>query len=392
MRLGLAQSSGGAGAAKHAGEFPGLRLFDVPRMQALEPQASIKARWKVSSPAAANDFSAVGFLFGRELAAALDVPVGMICGAVGGTTAAQWTPRHAFLSNPVLAPLDARLEEELRTRPESDPEYPAKLEAWQREAQNARAEGRQPPPAPLAPIGSWPPTPSGLYNGMIAPLIPYGIRGVIWYQGEGGSGLGSVPYSAAFPAMIRSWRQAWGQGDFPFLFVQLPNYQMPQHQPVENGGWAGVREEQSAALRLPNTAMAVTIDVGDAHDIHPRNKLDVATRLALAALGTVYGKQVVWSGPVYKSMSVEQDNIRIRFEHADDGLVVKGEELKGFAIAGADRVWAWAEAAVEGESVVARSDAVPAPVAVRYGWGANPPCNLYNAHGLPAAPFRTDEW
>ena len=240
-----------------------------------------------------------------------------------------------------------------------------------------------------------------MYNGMIAPLVPYGIAGVIWYQGESNAGQ-PAEYARLFPTMIRGWRRRWKQGDFAFLFVQLANYMAPAREPDE-GGWAWVREAQVRALDLPMTAMVATIDIGEAADIHPRNKQDVGRRLALAALAKVHRRDVVYSGPVADTMAVEGNKVRIRFKHIGAGLLAKGASapaLKHFAVAGEDRQWVWAEARVapaadgsDPDTVVVWSDRVAKPVAVRYAWASNPEgCNLYNLEGLPAVPFRTDDW
>jgi sialate O-acetylesterase len=243
------------------------------------------------------------------------------------------------------------------------------------------------PPRPQS--QSWMPT--GLYNAMIHPLIPYAIRGVIWYQGESNAG-NAVEYRTLFPAMITAWRQAWGQGDFPFLFVQLANFMARAPRPVTTP-WALLREAQTMTLALPNTGMAVAIDIGDADNIHPRNKQDVGLRLALPARAMVYGeKDLAYAGPTYEAMTVQDGRIHLSFKHLGDGLTARDGELKGFAIAGEDRQFVWAEATIEGDQVVVSSDAVPAPVAVRYAWGNNPEATLYNRAGLPAVPFRTDTW
>jgi len=226
---------------------------------------------------------------------------------------------------------------------------------------------------------------------MIAPLIPYGIRGVIWYQGESNASR-AYQYRTLFPAMIRDWRRNWGQGEFPFLFVQLANFMQTSPQPSESA-WAELREAQLMTLSLPNTGMAVIIDIGEAADIHPKNKQDVGKRLALWALAKTYGKDIVYSGPLYKSMEIKGGKVVLHFDHVGTGLVAKGgEPLKGFAIAGKDRKFVWADARIVGDTVVVSSPEVPEPVAVRYAWADNPVCNLYNEQGLPASPFRTDDW
>jgi len=226
---------------------------------------------------------------------------------------------------------------------------------------------------------------------MIAPLIPYGIQGAIWYQGESNAGR-AYQYRTLFPAMIKNWRNDWGQDDFPFLFVQLANFLAVNSEPAESA-WAELREAQLMTLSLPNTGMAVIIDIGEANNIHPKNKQDVGKRLALWALAGSYGKKLVYCGPIYKSMRVEGNKIILHFNHVGGGLFADGGgPLKGFAIAGADRKFVWADAKIDGDTVVVSSGKVSEPVAVRYAWANNPVCNFYNKEGLPASPFRTDDW
>ncbi|MDO1449152.1 sialate O-acetylesterase [Rhodocytophaga aerolata] len=233
-------------------------------------------------------------------------------------------------------------------------------------------------------------SPTVLYNAMIAPLVPFAIKGAIWYQGESNAGR-AYQYRTLFPAMIKDWRKQWKQ-DFPFLFVQLANFMKVESQPVESD-WAELREAQSMTLSLPKTGMAVIIDVGDANDIHPRNKQDVGKRLAMAAQKTAYNENTVYSGPTYKSIKTVGNKIILTFENAGGGLVAKGGELKEFAIAGPDKKFMWADAKIEGNTVVVSSNQVQNPVAVRYAWANNPDkANLYNKEGLPASPFRTDDW
>lgn len=232
--------------------------------------------------------------------------------------------------------------------------------------------------------------PASLYNGMLHAIVPFGIKGVIWYQGESNAGR-AYEYRALFQAMIEDWRVRWGMDYFPFLFVQLANFMDIPEQPQEDA-WAELREAQFMALRLPNTGMAVTIDIGEMFDIHPRNKQDVGHRLALAAKKIAYKQDIVYSGPLYKSMEINGQDIEIAFDHIGKGLQVKGEKLTGFQIAGKDKKFYWAKAQIVGGEVFVSSDKVKSPVAVRYGWAINPECNLFNKNGLPASPFRTDDW
>lgn len=248
---------------------------------------------------------------------------------------------------------------------------------------------RELPPRPLDPDD--PGRPTVLFNGMIAPLVPFGFRGAIWYQGEANAAR-AEQYRRLFPLLIEDWRRLWGQRHFPFLFVQLANWRAVEPQPGESD-WAELREAQAMALALPDTAMATAIDLGEADDIHPRNKQEVGRRLALAAFRTAYRLPVVASGPTLSTTAIDGDAVRLHFTHAEGGLAARGGgELRGFALAGDDRVFHWAEARIDGASVVVRSARVPRPVAVRYAWATNPDANLGNGAGLPAPPFRTDRW
>ena len=234
--------------------------------------------------------------------------------------------------------------------------------------------------------------PTTLYNAMIAPLIPYAIKGAIWYQGESNTER-AYQYRSLFPAMIKDWRQRWGY-DFPFLFVQLANFMEDKEQPADYA-WAELREAQTMALSLPHTGMAVAIDIGDIHDIHPRNKQDVGKRLALAARKVAYGEtNVVYLGPTYESISVEGNRVRIKFKNLGSGLWIKDKYgyVRGFAVAGADKKFTWAKGYQEGDAIVVYSETVKSPIAIRYNWSNSPDGNVYNREGLPAGPFRTDDW
>ena len=275
---------------------------------------------------------------------------------------------------------------------QAEREHAKALAEWEREEKQAKAESRQPPRRPrLVNPGTSQHRPAGLYNGMIAPLVPYAIRGAIWYQGESNADR-AHQYRTVFPSMIRNWRRDWGQGDFPFYWVQLANFMAVKEQPGDDN-WAELREAQSQALE-PNTGEAVIIDLGLASNIHPTNKRDVADRLARRALAHDYGYSIPHSGPRFASLERHGSQIELRFEHVGEGLVAyDAQPLSGFAVAGEDRKWAWAEAEILApDRVSVRSPEVPEPVAVRYGWAANPVCNLYGGSGQPASPFRTDDW
>ena len=391
MQWALKQAANGEQEVAEA-NYPNIRLFTVERKVADQPQSDCKGSWTLCSPETAPGFSAVAYFFGRDLHKKLGVPVGLIHTSWGGTPAEAWTRRGVLKAEPDFSPILKRYDDAIAKYPQAKQEYDQKLVEWKQAAEKAKAEGAKPPRRPGEPFGPGNPnSPSGLYNAMIAPLIPYGIAGAIWYQGESNAGR-AYQYRKLFPAMIKNWRDDWGLGDFAFIFVQLANFKERKPDPGESD-WAELREAQSMTLALPNTGMAVIIDIGDANDIHPKNKQDVGKRLSLWALANTYKQQLEYSGPVYKSSKTEGNRIILTFDHAAGGLVAAPEPpLKGFAIAGADRKFVWAEAAIEGDTVVVSSDKVSQPVAVRYAWADNPLCNLSNKEGLPASPFRTDDW
>ncbi len=343
-----------------AANFPQIRQFTVRKTVAYQPQtASTGSEWQVCSPATAGRFSAVGYFFARDLYQRYHVPIGLISSPWGGTPAEAWVSGEALKKLPDFAAPVAELE---------------------------KLAGAPGPPAKDAQNG-----PAVLYNGMIAPLIPYALKGVIWYQGESNTARADQ-YRALFPALIADWRGRWGY-DFPFLFVQLANFTPALPEPAESE-WAELREAQAGALALPRTGMAVAIDIGESDNIHPANKQEVGHRLALAARKVAYADNaVVAAGPTFQSMAVAGSKVRLKFTNLGSGLITKGNgPPKGFAVAGADRKFYWAAATQEGPDIVLTCAAVPAPVAVRYDWANNPDGNLYNKEGLPAAPFRTDQW
>ncbi|MBA2480328.1 MAG: sialate O-acetylesterase [Planctomycetes bacterium] len=343
-------------AAKH----PQIRLFTVTPTFSATPGADVPkdAPWQECTPETARHFSAVGYYFGKHLHEKLKIPIGLIDASWGGTPAEAWTSEAGLAACPEFAPVIAAVR-----APAATP-APAKFD------QNA---------------------PTVLFNAMIEPLVPFGIRGVIWYQGEANS-YRAFQYRTLFPALIRDWRTQWAQGDFPFLFVQLANFTAPQKRSGDSH-WAELREAQLMTLSLPKTGMAVAVDIGEEKDVHPRNKAEVGRRLGLAAMAVEYGEKSVYSGPIFSKQTIEGCTIRLRFDHIGDGLVAKGgEPIKHVAIAGEDRKFVWATATISGDEVIVSSPEVPKPVAVRYDWAENPDGNLYNREGLPASPFRTDDW
>ncbi len=369
-----------------------MRLFYVPRKTADTPQTDVDAKWEVCTSETVPEFSAVLYYFGRTLLRELDVPIGLIHSSWGGTPAESWASRERLGSTPETRPILEWWDRHLKELPQLQADYQAKITAWEEQAKAAKERGEPEPRRPGGePFGADHPwRASSLYNAMIHPLVPYGIQGAIWYQGESNAGR-AHQYRTLFAAMIEDWRAAWGGRDFPFVLVQLANFTKRLDQPADSD-WAELREAQTMATQLPDVGMAVTIDIGEAEDIHPKNKQDVGTRLAAWALANTYKRDVSSSGPMYFEKSVEQGKIRIKFAHAENGLVKVGEKLTGFAIAGADKKFVWADAAIDGDSVVVSSPEVPSPESVRYGWANNPACNLYNRSGLPASPFRTDDW
>jgi len=370
--------------------FPKIRLFTVTRAVALEPQSDCQGKWVVCSPETVPSFSAVAYFFGRKLHQELGVPVGLIHTSWGGTPAEAWTSREKLESIPQLLPILERWDTLLKTYPKQLANYRIRLADWQKAAAEAKKAGKKPPAKPRPPHdpAKHPHLAAGLFNAMIAPLIPYTIRGAIWYQGESNVAR-AYQYRTLFPAMIEDWRERWGQGDFPFIYVQLAPFRYGRFDPA---ACAELREAQLLTLKLPNTGMAVTMDIGNPKDIHPKNKQDVGKRLALWALALAYGKDVVYSGPLYDSMKIESDKIRITFKHVDGGLVAKGGELTYFEIAGPDRKFVPAKAVIDGDTIVVSSPQVKQPVAVRYAWRDDAEPNLFNKAGLPASPFRTDNW
>lgn len=373
-----------------AADYPNIRLFNVQNVVAENPAKTVGGQWAVCSPTTVPTWSAVGYFFGRDIFKELNVPIGLIQSDWGGTPAEAWTSKEAMEAAPALKTLLAPWANIAEKSAAEKKKYDDAMALWQKEAAKAKEEGKPEPRKPSQPQGPLSPSrPAGLYNGMIAPLVPYAMRGAIWYQGEANASR-AMQYRKLLPAMITCWREKWGEGDFPFGIVSLANFMAVKPDPADSA-WAELREAQAiTAANVLNCGLALAIDVGDAKDIHPKDKQTVGHRLALWAMATVYGKKVEFSGPVYDSMKVDGNKIVLTLKHVGGGLEAKGGELKGFAIAGDDRKFVWADAKIVGDTVVVSSDKVEKPAAVRYAWADNPICNLYNKDGLPAVPFRTD--
>jgi sialate O-acetylesterase len=382
---------------------PQIRMFNAPMVTAVEPQDDIEGRWTLCSPETVPQYSAVAFFFARKLHAELGIPVGVIKSAWGGKPVETFTSREALES---LAGTKALVDAAVAADANFDPDreealYENRLRQWEAadaawRKKPAAERGRrprqpQPPKRPLDTEGK----PGVLFNSMIHPFVGYTIRGAIWYQGEGNAKPGAVPYDQTLPLMINDWRTRW-QDDFSFYFVQLANFREPSTEPGNNDPWPLLQDRMRRVLRsTPKTGMAITNDIGEAKDIHPKNKRDVGERLALWALAKDYGQDIVYSGPLYRSSIVKNGAVQVTFDHVGSGLKTRdGSALGRFEIAGDDKVWHWADARITGtDTVTVSSKQVASPVAVRYAWAANPEgANLVNSAGLPASVFRTDSW
>ena len=374
-----------------AANFPGIRLITVPNRGTQEPQNDFQGKWVICSPQTVPGFSAVGFLFGRQLHQTLNVPIGLINDAWGGSACEAWVPRDKLAADPKYQPLLAHWEQIEKNYPQDKKVH----DDWQAAAAKAKAEGKPAPKEPRNPAGEMfgNSRPGNIYNGVLRATIGYGIRGAIWYQGESNAGR-AYQYRHLFPLMIQTWRDLWGQGDFSFYWVQLADFMDERSEPAESA-WAELREAQTMTMKaLTKTGEAVIIDIGEGKDIHPRNKQDVAKRLARWALAKDYGIAVPCQSPTYKSMERHGNRIVLTFDHVDGGFrPFDVNEPRGFAIAGSDRKFVKAQARVAGPATIeVWSDKVTDPVAVRYAWADNPVCNLYSNAGLPTTPFRTDDW
>lgn len=374
--------------AKH----PGIRLLHVPRLPASTAKDSQKGKWEVCDPASVTNFSAVAYFFGRELHRELGVPVGLIASSWGGTRIEPWTPVAGLESVEATKPLAAQYGDANGVYQKKLQDYIPVVETWVAQAKQALATSGDVPALPAAPglpnYGSG--TPTGLYNGMIHPLVPFTLRGAIWYQGESNNGEG-MAYFEKMKALIGGWRTVFNNPDLAFYFVQLAPYKYGNGEQTLPYIWEA---QTAAALKIPNTGMAVTTDIGNVNNIHPTNKQDVGRRLSLWALAKNYGKEgIVFSGPIYKSMQVEGNQIRLEFDHTAGGLKARdGKTLTDFTIAGEDGKFVPAMAKVDGETILVMSADVAAPKHVRFGWHHMVNPNLCNEAGLPASPFKTDKW
>lgn len=413
----------------------GLRVFRVVKATAASTQNDLKGHWEAANLESIKSFSAVAYLFAKEIRRTQRVPVAILQSSWGGTPIKAWLPMQSLEQQQPLKPLLAEWQKAMqeheavlanparvseytsslaRYMAEVYPAHQAALKAYQADLAAGKAVGAKPVPKAPEPQNpdpmampspsKRPHTPTVIYNANIHPLIPFALRGVIWYQGEADGGNG-LAYRELLPRLIHGWRAAWHQGDFPFLFVQLPANQQDQ-VPVATAGWPWLREAQLLTLRqVPHTGMAITLDIGDPKDVHPQNKAIVAARLALVGRKVAYGETIVSSGPLLVDHKVEGQMVRLRFTEIGSGLMIgqapwvaegntslPTDRLVGFYVAGSDQLWHEAVARIEGDTVIVTAPDGIAPVAVRYGWAQSPRANLYNHEGLPASPFRTDDW
>ena len=373
---------------KLTANFPNIRLITVPQVGTQQPQYDFEGQWEACSPQTVGQFSAVGYFFGRQLHQTLDVPIGLIDNAWGGSAAEAWVRRDRLESGGNFADLLKKWDDLEATYDweAEQAKHEQRLAKWQETKKGRRPSLRNPL------LGQH--RPANLYNGVLMPVLGYTIRGTIWYQGESNSSR-AYQYRDLFPLMIKSWREDWKQGDFPFYWVQLADFRAETPEPAESD-WAELREAQTMTMsKLPNTGEAVILNLGEATDIHPKNKQDVAKRLARWALANDYGMEIPYQSPTYESMVVTT-NGRVNIDFVGVGAMIDTFDVKepiGFTVAGEDRKFVAAEAKiVDKNTIQVWSEKVENPVAVRYGWADNPVCNVQSAEGLPLTPFRTDDW
>jgi sialate O-acetylesterase len=376
-----------------ASNHPGIRLMTVPHVGTQELQNDFKGQWATASPDTVKEFSAVGFLFGRYLHEILNVPVGLIDNSWGGSATEAWLRRETLEKDPRFKPLmEATVKKETELQSEKGrADFEKAMEKWKAANEAAKAQGQ---PAPRKPE-QWlndKSRPGNIFAGCVHPTLGYGIKGVVWYQGEANASR-AYEHGMLFPFLIEQWRKEWGQGDFPFYWVQLADFKPEASTPGESD-WAELRETQTQTLKLPNTGQAVIIDIGEGKDIHPRNKSDVAARLVRWALVKDYGMKLPYRSPEFKSVAITGNVAKVTLDCFGGSLrTFDVEKARGFAICGADKVWHPATAKVAGDhEVEVTSKEVEAPIAVRYAWADNPACNLFSNAGLPVTPFRTDDF
>jgi sialate O-acetylesterase len=379
--------------------YPLIRVFDTNFVPSAEPLTEVPGKWEVISPQTVGHVSAAAYFFARDLQKRIKIPIGLITTAFGASTAEAWTRKEALEANPKLKYLYDNFkakQDKYNADTTGRAAYQAAREKWKIEAAAAKAAGKDEVRAPKNPN----PDPvrdqhnaSVIWNGMVAPLVPYAIKGEIWYQGESNSPTANI-FRDINEAMITDWRKQWGQGDFPFIYVQLANIgKIVEDIPAKGGQEAVKREAQQQNLSIPHTAMVCAIDNADPLNmvnVHCKNKQAIGHRLALAAEAICYHINTPYSGPQYDKMEVTGNTIRLHFKYTDGGLITRNGKLEGFAIAGDDKKFVWADAKIDGNTIVVSSPDISKPVAVRYAWGNNPRTSLYNGANLPATPFRTD--
>ncbi|HVU36659.1 MAG TPA: sialate O-acetylesterase [Opitutaceae bacterium] len=362
-----------------AADYPDIRMFTGEWTRSYTPQARVAGQWKVCTPENVREFSAIGYFFARDLQRALHVPVGIVTLTYGASTAQAWIRREAIAADPRLKPVLDEFDAKVKAYvPPTEDDF----KRWMTAAEKAKTAKRRPPRRPHPDPTQDQHNPTVLYNGMIAPVVPFAIRGVLWYQGES-----ITAPRELFPVwnetLINDWRKLWGRR-LPFYFCQLASQRAASNGP-------DVREWQTEALKLPGTAMAVTVDIGDEHSVHPKDKQDVGDRLCRIALAKTYGRPVEYSGPQLVGVKSFGGALELTFSHTTGGLSDHGQPLHAFEVAGADGHFFPARANLDGNSVFVSSPDVAVPVTARYAWSAYPGlCNFYNGDGLPAAPFRTD--
>ncbi|CAN5689433.1 sialate O-acetylesterase [soil metagenome] len=377
--------------------YPLIRVFDVDFTPSDAILPNVKGVWEITSPKTVGHFSAAAYFFARELYNTLHVPIGLVTTAYGASTAEAWISKKTLEADTAFSKLLQQYDKKKAsydTAITAKNKYAIDLQQWTDAAAVAKEAGKDPPRSPKNPDPSADQhNPYVLYNGMVNALIPYAIRGAIWYQGESNIATKEI-YAHIMESLVNNWRKDWCQGDFPFIYVQLANYGKKWDSlPAAGGGTNSIREQQLKNLSIPNSAMVVAIDnADDPANIHPKNKQEIGRRLALAAEANVYGKKNTYSGPIYKSMKIEGNKIRLYFYHVAEGLLAKDGPLKSFAIAGNDNKFVFADAVIDGETILVSAAGISDPKAVRYAWGDNPRVNFYNKDNLPASPFRTDDW